>query len=180
MKTLCAVFITLVSALPALALAQDWRRQGEVDRRVRERVNTHQPLQAAGCNSPATVKLEDPRIEIVQQNSQPSARTVHVKGVIEGVCLSEAGLYENGQQRKRISVSTLPTFKRFSFDLTAAPGTQREIRAYNTQGGYSAFALPDTNLQDDPLGIGVDRPSDSDYGDDADDDTDNDGGSEKF
>jgi hypothetical protein len=60
---------------------------------------------------------------------------VKVRGAVEGVCISEAGLFEEGRLVTRIPTAVGPSFQRFEFEVTSHLAYAPEIRVYNTAGG---------------------------------------------
>jgi hypothetical protein len=57
-----------------------------------------------------------------------------VSGTIEGVCLIEAGYFEDGRKISDIPVVTLRDFRRFEFSTKVNLSKGGEIRAYNVNG----------------------------------------------
>lgn len=88
-----------------------------------------------GCNSRRD--LPRPRVEIhdVRRTGNVFGDKVKVRGVIEGVCISEAGLFEEGRLVRSIPTASGPRFQRFEFEVTTHLGYAPEVRAYNTAGG---------------------------------------------
>ena len=162
MKIICATFFFAALVIPTLSLCQN---SGFLDQRDDESVSGEDQPRAAApatCADQSFSQIKDPRIEITSTSGSPkSQRSLRLQGYVEGVCLSEAGLFQNGQEQESISVSTLPKFKRFEFDLTVSGGKKREIRVYNTRGGRARSVLPDSDAAGDPLGIGVDQLEDN-------------------
>jgi hypothetical protein len=80
--------------------------------------------------------LPRPRIEIyeVRRTGNVFGDKVKVRGVIEGVCITEAGLFEEGRLVNRIPTAIGPRFQRFEFEVTTHLGYAPEVRAYNTAG----------------------------------------------
>lgn len=175
MKTLAAFLLALTIANPANCYSQDntyWglRKPGH-DQQGQGREENAQLNNsgAQSCRATGGNDYADPAIEVTDQSADAVAqRTLRIKGYVEGVCLSEAGVYVNGQKRNSISVTSVPAFKRFSFQTVVSPGQKREIRAYNVQGRKAVYSLEDTDTSSDPLGIGINRPSDSDEDEDSD------------
>ena len=115
-------------------------------------------LAETSCSAVGRTQLALPRIEVTKTFGSPTSQgSVRLQGYVEGVCISEAGLFKGGEEVESIAITTDPVFRRFSFDLTVGSGKKREIRAYNTQGGRATYPLADTNVKQDPLGLGVDR-----------------------
>jgi hypothetical protein len=59
------------------------------------------------------------------------------------VCISEAGLFENGRRVERIPTATDPRFQRFEFEVTTRLDERPEIRAYNTDGDRDIADITD-------------------------------------
>ena len=152
-RSLFAVVLTTV--LIASAAQAQW--PGRSDQRWGE--NERSAGTQSGCSVERNVA--EPRIEVTSDAPAGiAARTNRLKGYIEGVCISEAGLYMNGSRIRSINVTTLPSFKRFEFDLNVPPGQRRELRVYNIQGGRAAYALQDSAQDQDELGLGARLPED--------------------
>jgi hypothetical protein len=77
-----------------------------------------------------------PRVEIyeVRRTGNVFGDKVKVRGAVEGVCISEAGLFEEGRLVNRIPTAAGPRFQRFEFEVTTHLGYMPEVRAYNTAG----------------------------------------------
>lgn len=82
--------------------------------------------------------LPSPRIAISewQRSGNTLTSEVKVRGYIEGRCISEAGYYENGQLKERISFTEKPERTRFPFILkgSLSPADKPEVRATNRNG----------------------------------------------
>lgn len=87
-----------------------------------------------GCNPRRG--LPRPRVEIyeVRRTGNVFGDKVKVRGAIEGVCITEAGLFEEGRLVKPIPTAIGPRFQRFEFEVTTHLGYAPEVRAYNTAG----------------------------------------------
>jgi hypothetical protein len=57
-----------------------------------------------------------------------------VYGSVEGVCLAEAGYFENGYKRESIPVAMRRDFGRYEFEIDARADRYPEIRVYNAAG----------------------------------------------
>jgi hypothetical protein len=81
-------------------------------------------------------RISDPRIEIsrIRRTGNFLRPDYRVEGVIEGVCLSEAGYFEKTRKKQDISVVTSPDFRRFEFSIKVRVNEDPEVRAYNIFG----------------------------------------------
>lgn len=68
-----------------------------------------------------------------------------VRGSVEGECLVEAGLYEDGIKVVDIPVDTTPRYGSFAFSLEARSDRDSEIRVYNAGGQREVFDFADDN-----------------------------------
>ena len=77
--------------------------------------------------------LQAPLISVynTKQSSAFKGGKYQVEGVIEGVCIKEAGLYENGKRIVKFPLETSPYYKRFKFQIEIAEDNNPEIRAFN-------------------------------------------------
>ena len=64
----------------------------------------------------------------------PSGREAEVSGTLEGECIDEAGYYEDGRLRERISFPFADRMERRDFRVRIDPNSRGELRAY-TKGG---------------------------------------------
>ncbi|MBX7145552.1 MAG: hypothetical protein K1X79_13965 [Oligoflexia bacterium] len=89
--------------------------------------------------------LSHPRIDIyrIKKTGNIFGDKYKVRGVIEGVCLVEAGYYEDGRREDEIAVVTTPEFRRFEFEVRVRADQERqpEIRAYNIQGDRDVYEV---------------------------------------
>jgi hypothetical protein len=92
------------------------------------------PYDSDGCNPRRG--LPRPRVEIydVRRTGNVFADKVKVRGAVEGVCITEAGLFEEGRLVRSIPTAIGPRFQRFEFEVTTHLGYSPEVRAYNTAG----------------------------------------------
>ena len=104
------------------------------------------------CRDINRYDLTPPSINIsrVRDSETVFGYQVKIKGSIEGVCLTEAGLFENGEKTKNISVASSRNFKRFDFEVLANKNSKAEIRAYNTAGEKDVYVI-DNGDQTDPF-----------------------------
>lgn len=88
------------------------------------------------CQGVSRQELSRPRVNIykVRRAGSMFGSKLKVSGSVEGVCLAEAGSYENGRPEDPIRVSPQRNFKRFDFDVYVKGDKNPEIRVYNTAG----------------------------------------------
>lgn len=87
------------------------------------------------CQKLAKKKRRPPIINLlraVEDEKNPSMYTIF--GTIDGVCLKEAGYYEQGELQKAINLTTSPYYQSISFTLTARKGRTPEIRVGTITG----------------------------------------------
>lgn len=121
--------------------------------------NFHQQLldpneKGDSCTSLRT-EIPEPRIEVDEKVN--GTKSNQIRGYIEGICLTEAGEYANGNRIENITLPKSTEFKRVPFSLQLKNGQSRELRVYNSHGGMASYSIPDRDDSDDPLGIGVQR-----------------------
>lgn len=98
------------------------------------------------CRSIDPTGLGSPRIEIADVERSGSgffggSERFRISGSIEGACLVEAGLFEEGEKVENIPISTSRDFRRFQFEVKARSGEAPEIRAYNINGQRDVIEL---------------------------------------
>lgn len=100
---------------------------------------------AAECRQMDNYYMARPRVNLGR--AKPSGNVfsdkVRVSGSVEGVCLVEAGLFEDGRRVQSIPVATLRDFRRFEFDFQSRESRNPEIRVYNIRGDYDAVSVSD-------------------------------------
>jgi hypothetical protein len=106
-------------------------------------------------------RLNPPEIYIsrVKKSGNMFKNKYRVQGSIEGVCLSEAGLFHHGKKDESIRVLTSANFQRYDFEVIARADDDPEIRAYNVQGDRESVDI-------DPRDYGSDGYSTRDDDDD--------------
>lgn len=100
-----------------------------------------------------------PRINIYSSKRTGSNYdgTYRVRGSVEGVCLADAGYFENGKKASTIPVTTTPKLTRREFEVRARGRFSPEIRVYNVNGDVAV--IPILPEQDDtPPSEGTPRP----------------------
>ena len=88
------------------------------------------------CEGMSRRDIGTPRVEVRESKSSGNffGDKVKIKGTVEGTCLSEAGLFENGRKVESIAIPTRDRFGRYDFEVKAHMNERPEIRAYNTMG----------------------------------------------
>ena len=64
-----------------------------------------------------------------------------VSGSVEGICLVEAGYFEQGRKVHEIPVATTRDFRRYDFQVEVRASRDPEIRVYNTAGDYDVVDI---------------------------------------
>lgn len=94
--------------------------------------------------------LLPPRIDITEvRPTGITGAAVRVRGIIEGVCIRDAGYYERGELVDPFPVTTSTDLKRFEFDVRAYPQKQGAIRAYTVQGQRAEYFVQPVEEADD-------------------------------
>ncbi len=80
--------------------------------------------------------LAPPHVDIISTKrlGSLSARRFKVTGTVEGICLVDAGLFEDGKKVQNINICTTPELSRFQFTAIVRSDHAPEIRAYNSNG----------------------------------------------
>ncbi len=95
------------------------------------------------CNGLNNQYIAPPYINIfdVRKSGNVFSDKYKVKGSVEGVCLAEAGYFEQGRKVQDFKIFTTPIFERYEFEVTARGGRHPEIRAYNTNGERYIYSV---------------------------------------
>jgi len=98
---------------------------------------------SSDCQNVAASQLAEPRIEIarVKPTGNVLDNKVRITGTIEGSCLSEAGLFEEGRKVESIAVNTSPEFRRYDFEVVSREERDPEIRVYNIKGDRDTYPV---------------------------------------
>ncbi|MBX7137170.1 MAG: hypothetical protein K1X83_04230 [Oligoflexia bacterium] len=80
-------------------------------------------------------------VQSVEKSGGAFSDRYKVSGTVEGICLAEAGLFENGKLTQRIRLRTAPTLKRYEFSITARLDDVPEIRVYNVNGDRDVYQV---------------------------------------
>jgi len=77
-----------------------------------------------------------PHVEIyeVKPTGNVFGGQVKVRGFVEGICISEAGLFGMGRPITRINTALDRRFQRFEFEVKTRMADRPEIRVYSTSG----------------------------------------------
>ena len=144
-RSLHSLFILLILSLPAALSAQAHRGQidtdgilspGEIPNpNIRYRNRNPEPARN-GCANLRRDEIARPRVEIeeIKQTGNVFGDKVKVRGSVEGVCLAEAGLFEDGRKVQTIPINTVDQFSRYEFEVKTDLGEDPEIRVYTTTG----------------------------------------------
>ncbi len=57
-----------------------------------------------------------------------------IAGSVEGICLVEAGYFENGGLREKVKINPTRAFRRMNFSFRGRPDQRPEVRVYNVLG----------------------------------------------
>lgn len=88
------------------------------------------------CNSTYNQNIAAPYVNVyeVRKIGNLFSEKYKVKGSIEGVCLAEAGYFEQGRKVEDFKFQTTPAFARYEFEVTVRASKRPEIRVYNSNG----------------------------------------------
>lgn len=88
-------------------------------------------------------RIDRPHIEIygVKKRGNFFGDKIKVRGRVEGKCLTEAGLYEEGRLVQLIPISTTDSYHRFEFEVNTRRDRYPELRAYNSEGEAEVIAI---------------------------------------
>jgi len=94
------------------------------------------------CSSVSRFDIAPPRVNISQTSlsSGTFGNSILVEGSVEGVCLTEAGGFQNGRLVGSIPIVTSRQFGRFNFQMSLSEADNPEIRVYNITG--DSYILP--------------------------------------
>lgn len=108
------------------------------------------PTTGGECEGVSRRDLPRPRVNIhkVRRAGGMFGSKIKVSGSVEGVCLVEAGSYENGRQEDPIRVYPRRTFQRFDFDVYVKGDKNPEIRVYNSAGDSAAMRVEGEDSED--------------------------------
>ena len=101
-------------------------------------ISTDQP----DCSKLVRSEVKSPtitvsRTKLLTHRVLRSRKTIRVEGAIEGRCIKEAGIYQNGRQKFRIPVKQSPELQHFTFNTKVTALDAPEIRAYTMFGDES-------------------------------------------
>ncbi|RMG40307.1 MAG: hypothetical protein D6719_11315 [Candidatus Dadabacteria bacterium] len=91
---------------------------------------------SAECRKMSRYDMARPYINIdrVYQTGNFFKDKVKVRGSVEGICLVEAGVFEEGRKVKSIPVVTTRDFRRYEFEAVVHSTRMPEVRVYNING----------------------------------------------
>jgi hypothetical protein len=100
------------------------------------------PTGSRRCEQLSSRDIGEPYIDIgrVKSSGNVFGNGVKVSGSVEGICLSEAGLFENGRRVQSIPVNTESRFGRYEFEVKTSTDKRPEIRVYSTNG--ARYTMP--------------------------------------
>ena len=144
-KRTSVLLMVLMLLLPGLLAAQAHRGQMDTDGILSPgeipnpniRYGNRNPIPPRGsCANLGRDEIERPRVEIeeVKATGNLFGDKVKVRGSVEGVCLAEAGLFEDGRKVESIPINTSDQFSRYEFEVKTELGNDPEIRVYTTTG----------------------------------------------
>lgn len=95
------------------------------------------------CKQMANYYLARPRVDVGK--TKPTGNffgdKIKAYGSVEGICLVEAGVFENGRKVQSIPLVTTSEFRRFEFEVTSKSSKDPEIRVYNIRGDSDIVSL---------------------------------------
>lgn len=113
-------------------------------------INNESPAQEEGsdtqaCSGVSRDEISKPYINVDQRKAAGNffGGEERVRGSIEGICLVEAGCFEEGRKVKTIPITTTRQFGRYEFECKLNTGKTPEIRAYNSIGERDIATIAD-------------------------------------
>lgn len=115
--------------------------------------NPVNPLNS-NCDTIDRSAIAQPSIYIsdVKSSGNFFGSKIKVQGYVEGICLVEAGGYENGRRVASIPVTKSSNFKRFEFKITLDGSNNAEVRVYNINGERDIYSVGGESSYDNPNG----------------------------
>ena len=103
------------------------------------------------CRELDRLRIAPPRVDIrkIRRSGNFFQSKFRAFGSIEGICLVEAALFEDGRKIRDIRIRTIPEFRRYEFDVQFDRGDEPEIRVYNINGDRDVFDLYEGEREDD-------------------------------
>lgn len=98
--------------------------------------------------------ISRPRVEIdeIRPTGGLFSGKYKVEGTVLGVCVVEAGYYENGRLKEKIDIPLNDVFSRGSFELRVRSGQNGKIRVFTTDGQEDTAVIDDeVSNQGSPL-----------------------------
>lgn len=116
----------------------------------------YEPVQPSGtdarsaCAQMGRWDMGRPRIDIGRSSHTGNifGDRRKVRGTVEGRCLVEAAVFEDGRKVQDIRVDTTPEFRRFDFEVKVRGGRDPQIRVYNSAGDRDTAYLDDSDRTD--------------------------------
>ena len=116
---------------------------------------THPPIRPdhpinplnTSCDTIDRAAIAAPSVYISEVKSSGNffGSKLKVRGYVEGICLAEAGGYENGRRVASIPIIKTSNFKRFEFAVTLDGSNGPEIRVYNINGERDVYQVENYN-----------------------------------
>lgn len=84
-----------------------------------------------------------PRIDVsrIKASGNMFKSGYKVYGSFEGICLQEAGYFENGHLKQKFPVAVSRQFRRSEFEVKIRGDKNPEIRVYNVLGERSIYEI---------------------------------------
>ncbi len=97
------------------------------------------------CERMSRWDMGQPRIDLSKTSHTGNVFSdgLKIRGSVEGRCLVEAALFEDGRKTQNISVTTTPEFRRFEFEVKGHSSKDPQIRVYNSSGERDTAYLND-------------------------------------
>lgn len=85
------------------------------------------------CKAFPAAEILKPRVTIngIKQAGSMKGGKYHISGIVDGACLKEAGLYQNGERVFKFPLKTTPTYTSFEFELDVLMDDDPEIRVFD-------------------------------------------------
>lgn len=93
------------------------------------------------CNSKRFIPAPLVNISKVKSTGSIFGNRLKVFGSVEGVCLSNAGVFQNNSPKSVINIVTRDRFDRFNFKVIVNGDEDPQVRVYNVQGNYDIVPI---------------------------------------
>lgn len=99
------------------------------------------------CHRLNRLKVSAPRVDIhkIKRSGNFFSDKYRVYGSVEGRCIVEAALFEDGRKVRSIPIDTSPDFDRFEFNVQIDKSDYPELRVYNVFGDRDIFYIFEDN-----------------------------------